>query len=176
MNRRFTPANIALTAVLIALTTVFTLLVRVPTPARGYVNLSDVAITFTSIAFGPWIGLAAGGIGAALADLLGGYAAFAPLTFIAHGLEGLVIGMIAFRQRSLPNMIAAWLVGSVIMVGCYFVGEGLFYTGWPPAIAEAPLNAFQAVVGGLVGIPLYLAVRAAYPPIERLGKRQTWTE
>ena len=51
---RVSPARIALAALLIALTTVFTLLIRVPVPAtQGYVNLSDVAITFTGLIFGP---------------------------------------------------------------------------------------------------------------------------
>jgi uncharacterized membrane protein len=176
VKRSISPATIALVAVLIALTTVFTLLIRVPTPARGYVNLSDVAITFASLAFGPWIGFAAGGIGTALADLLGGYAAFAPLSFVAHGLEGLVMGLIGGRTHSVPRMIGAWLAGSAVMVATYLIGEGLFYTGWPPAFAGVPLNAFQALVGGLVGIPLVIAVRRAYPPLERLGQPPTWTE
>ncbi len=129
MSRRFTPGMIALTALLIALTTILTLLVKIPTPARGYVNLSDAAITFSSLAFGPIIGMISGGVGAALADILGGYAPFAPLSLIAHGLEGLIIGLIAFRDRSVSRMILAWLAGSLVMVACYLVGEGLFYTG-----------------------------------------------
>ncbi len=170
------PAMIALTAVMIALTIVFTLLVRIPTPARGYVNLSDVAITFAALAFGPWVGAVAGGIGTALADVLGGFAPFAPLSLVAHGLEGLVIGLLGHGRRSLARMIVAWAAGGLIMVAVYLVGEGLFLTGWPPALAEAPMNAFQALVGGVVGIPLVIAVRRAYPPIERLGRRQAWTE
>ncbi len=170
------PATIALVAVLITLTMVFTLSVRVPTPARGYVNLSDVAITFAGLAFGPWIGMVAGGVGTALADLVGGFGAFAPLSLLAHGLEGLLIGLLGWRRRDVLGMAGAWAVGGAAMVAVYLVGEGLFYTGWPPALAEAPMNAFQAVVGGAVGIPLVLAVRKAYPPIERLGRRQSWTE
>lgn len=170
------PALIALTAVLIALTTIFTLLIRVPTPARGYVNLSDVAITFAGLAFGPWIGAVAGGVGTGLADALGGFAPFAPLSFVAHGLEGLLIGLLGRGRRSVFALAIAWAAGGLAMVAVYLVGEGLFYTGWPPALAEAPMNAFQALVGGVVGIPLYLAVRAAYPRIDRLGRRQSWTE
>lgn len=170
------PATIALAAVMIALTTVFTLLVRVPTPARGYVNLSDVAITFAALALGPWVGAVAGGIGTALADVLGGFAPFAPLSLVAHGLEGFVIGLLGSGQRNLARMITAWAAGGLIMVATYFIGEGLILTGWGPAFAEVPLNLFQAVVGAVVGIPLVIAVRWAYPPIERLGRRQTWTE
>lgn len=170
------PAMIALAAVMIALTAVFTLLVRIPTPARGYVNLSDTAITFAALAFGPWVGAVAGGIGTALADVLGGFAPFAPLSLVAHGLEGLLIGLLGRGRRNPVGMIGAWAVGGLVMVATYLLGEGLFYTGWPPALAEAPMNALQAAVGALVGIPLVIAVRRAYPPIERLGHRQNWTE
>jgi uncharacterized membrane protein len=176
MNRKLSPALIALTSLLISLTTVFTLLIRVPTPARGYVNLSDVAITFASLAFGPWVGMVVGGVGTALADLLGGFAPFAPLSLIAHGLEGLLMGLLAWRRRSVPMLILAWFVGSAAMICCYLVGEALFYTGWQLALLEVPLNAFQAVIGGLVGIPLLVAVRAAYPAIDELGRRKTWTD
>ncbi len=176
MRRRFTPAMIALLALLIALTTVLTLLVKIPTPARGYVNLSDAAIIFASLAFGPIIGMIAGGVGAALADVLGGYAPFAPLSLVAHGLEGLVIGLIASRGRSIPRMVLAWLTGSLLMVACYLVGEGLFLTSWPPALAEIPFNLFQALIGGLVGVPLVVAIRQAYPPIDQMGRRRTWSE
>ena len=118
----------------------------------------------------------AGGVGTALADVLGGYAPFAPLSLIAHGLEGLVIGLIAMRGRSIPRMVLAWLAGSLVMVACYLVGEGLFLTSWPPALAEIPFNLFQALIGGLVGIPLVVVIRQAYPPIDQLGRRRTWTE
>ncbi len=173
---RYSPAMIALVALLIALTTILTLLVRIPTPARGYVNLSDVAVTFSALLFGPLVGAVAGGVGAALADLFGGYAFFAPLSLIAHGLEGFLIGYLGWRRRSVPALIVAWLAGTAAMVGCYLVGEGLFYTGWPAAFAELPLNVFQGIVGAVVGIPLVLAVRRAYPAVDQLGRRRTWHE
>jgi uncharacterized membrane protein len=176
MRRRPSPAIVALTALLIALTAVFTLLVRVPTPARGYVNLSDVAITFAALAFGPWVGMVSGGLGTALADLLGGYAPFAPLSLVAHGLQGLVIGLLSRGRHSLPVMVLAWLAGAIVMVSCYLLGEGLFLTGWPAALAEVPLNAFQALVGAVGGIPLVIAVRRSYPLLEQMGRSRTWTE
>jgi len=160
---------IAITAIMIAVTAVFTLLIRVPIPAtQGYINFSDVAIYFAATAFGPWIGMVAGGVGTALADVLGGYAQFAPLTLLAHGLQGLVVGALVRRARPL-NLVLAWLAGMATMVGLYLLGEGLVLTGWGPALMEAPFNLLQNVVGGLVGIPLFHAVRKAYPPVTRLG-------
>ena len=177
MKRQLSPALIALSALLIALTAVFTLVVRVPVPAtQGYVNLSDVAITFAALIFGPWVGLAAGGVGAALADLLGGYSQFAPLSLVAHGLEGLLIGWLGRGRRTIPGMILAWIPGAIAMIASYLLGEGLVLTGWPAALAEMPFNAFQMLVGAVVGIPLVLAVRRAYPPIDQIGQRKTWTE
>lgn len=174
MKSRLTPAMIGLLAVLIALTTVFTLSVRVPTPARGYVNLSDVAITFASLAFGPWVGAIAGGVGTAIADLVG-YPVYAPITLVVHGLQGLLIGLIGYRQRSLLRLILAWLAGAVVMVGGYLIG-GIPIVGFATSALDIPGNAFQALLGALIGIPLVFAVRKAYPAIDRLGRRQTWTE
>ncbi len=167
---------VAIAAVMIAVTAVFTLLVRIPIPAtQGYVNFSDVATYFAAFAFGPVIGFVAGGIGAALADVIGGYAQFAVLTLLAHGLQGVVAGVLA-RGRSLPGLIVAWAAGTVTMAGIYLLGEGLVLTGWGPAIAELPFNLLQNVAGGLVGIPLYLAVRRAYPPVIRLAQPEGWQE
>lgn len=174
--KRSTPFLVAIGAVMIAVTTVFTMLVRIPIPAtQGYFNFSSVAINFSAFTFGPWIGLVSGGVGAAIADVIGGYPQFAILTLIAHGLEGLVAGLLGHGRR-LPGLILAWLAGGLVMVAIYFLGEGLVLTGWGPAVAEVPMNLLQSAVGAVVGIPLFYAVRSAYPPIVRLGERPTWRE
>ncbi len=168
---------VALAAVMIAVTAVFTLLIRVPIPAtQGYFNFSDVAITFAGLAFGPWVGLVAGGLGTALADVVGGYAQWAPLSFLAHGLEGLLIGYLG-RRRAFSFILLGWFLGSLAMVGLYYLGGAAILIGdWTVALAEVPVNLLQAAAGGLVGIPLYYAVRRAYPPLEQLGRGVTWTE
>ncbi|MFH1084545.1 MAG: ECF transporter S component [Chloroflexota bacterium] len=167
---------IAVAAIMIALTAVFTLLVRVPIPAtQGYFNFSDVAIFFAAFTFGPWIGLVAGGVGTALADIMGGYAQFAPLSLVAHGLEGLLVGLLA-RQARGWRLALAWLAGAAAMVGLYFAGEFWVFGIGPEAFAEVPINLFQVAVGGLVGIPLYYAVRRAYPPITRMAEPTSWRE
>jgi uncharacterized membrane protein len=183
---RVSPARIALAALLIPLTTVLTVVARVPIGTTGgYLNLSDVAIVFTGLTFGPWIGMVAGGVGAAWGDVILGAPQFAPLSLLAHGLQGLLIGWIGYRQRRLSIMLLAWLAGAVAMVGCYFLGEGLVLyqvqgspasAGWVLAAAEVPWNVVQATVGGILGIALTLLVRKAYPRVDQLGQRRTWTE
>ncbi len=147
-----------------------TLLVRIPfAPTRGYFNLGDVVITFTALTLGPLTGLLAGGVGTASADLIGGFAQFAPITLAAHGLQGLVIGLIArSRPTSLVLAILAGVAGMAVMAGGYLVGE-LLLTGVGAALQEVPGNLVQSGVGVILGIPLSLAVRRAYPPVRDLS-------
>jgi uncharacterized membrane protein len=163
--------TISLMAVMTAIVFVFTRFIQIPA-GIGYFNLSDVAIFFAAFAFGPWVALVAGGLGAALADLSSGYANFAPLTFLAHGLEGFVAGYIMFRMKSMPTRyIIAWALGALMTLGFYFVGESAFdVLGGPvQAATDLPVNIVQVVVGGIVGFALLYAVRRAYPQIDRFA-------
>jgi uncharacterized membrane protein len=168
--------RLVITAVMIAVVAVFTMYIRVPIPASGgYFNLSDVAIFFTAFLFGPLPALLAGGVGAALADVLGGFPEFAWLSLIAHGLEGLLAGLLVARG-GWPRTLLGWAAGSAAMVLGYFLGEWLVMLGIGPALGELPVNVLQVVVGGVVGTVLVTAVRTAYPPITEIGRSRTWRE
>lgn len=159
--------RVASVAILTAVTAVFTIFIRVPSPARGYFNLGDVAVAFTAYTLGPLSALLAGGIGTALADLLSGYAQWAPISLVVHGLEGLAIGLIArLRPGHLGIAVSAGVAGIVVMV-CGYLAGGIVLTGVGPALAEAPGNIVQAAAGVILGIPLSLAVLRAYPPVRR---------
>ncbi len=172
MSQRINPRDIAITAMMIALVAVVTRFLIVPIGA-GFFNLSDAAVYFTAFTFGPVIGFLAGGIGAALADLSAGYAAFAPLTFMAHGLQGLVAGFIVLRGPGslVARMILAAVAGTLTMAGVYFLGEyfgaNLGWGGPAQALTELPFNVLQNVIGAAIAIPLSLLVRRAYPPLNR---------
>ena len=77
--------TIPLIAIMTAVTTVLTMLVKIPTPIRGYLNLSDTMIYFSAYAFGPWVGGIIGGLGPALSDLISGYPQWAIFTFVIDG-------------------------------------------------------------------------------------------
>lgn len=176
MSQRVTPREIAITALMIALVAVVTRFLIVPVGA-GFFNLSDAAVYFTAFTFGPVIGFLAGGIGAALADLSAGYASFAPLTFLAHGLQGLVAGLIVLRGPGslVTRMVLAAVAGTVAMAGVYFAGEyfgeSLGWGGPAQAVTELPFNLLQNAIGAVIAIPLSLLVRKAYPPINRYTSR-----
>jgi uncharacterized membrane protein len=166
--------TIVAAAIMAAVVTVFTAVVQVPIPgAGGYFNLSDVAIIFAAVTFGPWVGLVAGGLGTAIADLILGYAQYAPLSFIAHGGEGLLAGLIVVRRPSW--LIPAWLVGVVFMMAGYFIGETFMVGSAQALTALLGANWIQALAG-VLGIALHYAVRAAYPPIASWRGTGAWQE
>ncbi len=169
--------RLIITAVLIAVVAVFTLVIRWPIPATGgYFNVSDVAIFFTAILFGPGPALIAGGVGAGLADILSGYPEFSWLSLIAHGGEGLLAGLLMARGGWL-RMGLGWLLGSIVMVAGYYIGEtGVMSIPVAQAALEVPWNIGQVVVGGIVGAALVIAVKRAYPPITQIGQHRVWRQ
>ena len=72
--------KLVLAAVFAALCTILTLVIQIPSPMHGYVNLGDCAVLLSAWVLGPGYGGAAAGIGSMLADLFSGYAYNAPGT------------------------------------------------------------------------------------------------
>lgn len=162
------PRTLATTAIMTALVLVLTLIHIGVTPTGGYVHFGDIAIYFTALAFGPWAGLVAGGLGTGLADVISGYATFAPLSLIVHGAQGFVAGWIV-RERETPVRLAlAVIAGGLVVIGGYFVGEALVPPLGGPALAagEVPGNVIQELFGAL-GAVVYLAVARAYPRLRQ---------
>ncbi len=166
MNRPFDIRRMTLAALMAALIFVLTVLPRIPTPVGGYIHLGDVGITFAALAFGPWVAALAGGMGTALADLSAGYAQFALASLLVHGLQGWLMGLLVRRRLAAVPVLAAVLVGTVVLVGGYFLAEVVLLSV-AVALTEIPLNIVQGLVGGLVGVSLYFAVARAYPPLRR---------
>lgn len=165
--------KIAVVAVLTAVVVVFTMIVKIPT-AKGYLNLSDVAICFIAFTFGPWTAFLAGGLGAAIADLVSGYAQWALISFVVHGAEGLLVALIV-RNRADSKGISAVrkILAGIVCVATvtlgYFLLAGAFVSGFAVAAAEIPGNLVQSLVGVVLGLSVSYAVKRAYPPVGGLA-------
>ena len=168
--------RISLIAVCIAIVAVLVSIVPVPIPATGgFTHPGAVAEIFVALAFGPIVGMVAGGVGAAIADLVLGYGSFAPLTLIAHGALGLLAGYIGWKKSG-GNQVVGWIVGGLALVAVYFVGEATIYGfGVAGALAEVPINLFQVALG-VLGLLLFRLVRRGYPQIEQLGEDAVFEE
>ena len=132
-------------------------MISVPTPVVGNVNLGDAAILLTAwILGGPW-SVVASACGSTLADLVSGYALYAPATLlIKGGLALCALGLEkGLRRLRLPPMVCLLLSGlcaEVWMAGGYFVYEATVLSlGWAAA-ANLPFNAVQGGVGLGLGI------------------------
>jgi len=166
MSRLMTIRRITVIALMSALIFVLTVLPRIPTPVGGYIHLGDVAITFSALAFGPWVAAVAGGIGTALADIGAGYAQFALFSFLVHGLQGAVVAFLVRKNLSMLTLASGVLAGAFIVMGGYFLAEVVLY-GLGEAVLELLPNFIQGLAGGIIGVPLYMTVEKAYPPLSR---------
>ncbi len=144
-------------ALIAALACVATMIIKIPSPLNGYVNLGDAVVLVAGWMLSPAYGFLAAGIGSALADLFSGYAVYAPATFVIKGLMALIAYFIArtFRnkQRKLPSKIVSGVAAEIFMILGYFVFEGFLY-GFVPSAVNIPANAVQGVAGIVMGILL----------------------
>ena len=98
-------SRLVYTALFTALTTVATLVIQVPSPMSGYVNLGDAMVLLSAWILGPVYGTAAAGIGSMLADLLSGYAYYAPGTLIIKCLMAFVAAQVFFVGPPMRYMV-----------------------------------------------------------------------
>jgi uncharacterized membrane protein len=144
----------------ITLVAITTMIVRIPNSVNGYVNFGDSMIFALAMLGGPGLGAIAGGIGSALADILGGYAHYALPTLLIKGAEGFLAGyLVRLARHSLPGKVAGLAVAAVWMAGGYFFTAWLFY-GLAPAWASLPGDIFQ----GALSIPLSLILLQLLKP------------
>lgn len=156
--------QLSLMTVMTALVAVGTLVIRIPNPMGGYFNVGDVMIFVSALTFSPLVGGFAGGVGSAIADMIG-FPVFAVPTLIIKGLEGFIAGLITNRKSVFRDAVAVVVAGSVMVTGYFLVELYVLQWGMGGALAEVPGNVAQIVVGGVIGIPLSYVVRRRLPEI-----------
>ena len=156
---------VTLSAVFTAAVFAATYVIHIPIPqTQGYINLGDTMVLTAGLLLGPYLGLIAGGVGSALADIALGYAHWAPLTLIIKGLEGFIAGYISRKCKSLYSYIFSSVLASAEMVLGYFLTELMLY-GLGAALVELPGNIFQAISGCIIAVPIAHTVKSKYPQI-----------
>lgn len=150
--------KIVLCAMFAALCCLSTMVIQVPSPLGGYLNLGDGFVLTGAFLLGPWYGALAGGLGSALADLLSGYVQYVPGTFLIKAGMAVIAGLLcrpfARHLPALPARLLAALPGECLMVLGY-----LLYEAWPLAYGAGALvgvtsNVMQAILGVVVSLIL----------------------
>jgi uncharacterized membrane protein len=147
--------RIVLSAMLASLVCVATMIIKLPSPLGGYINLGDCIVLLCGWMLGPVYAFCAAGIGSALADVFSGYASYAIATFAIKGLMALlawwIFRVLAKRVKPFAARIVGGICAEVLMVGGYLTFESFLY-GFVPSLVNVPANAVQGIAGILIGM------------------------
>lgn len=157
--------DLILSSMLIALVFVATLLlnIKLPTGNGGLIHLGTAMLFIVSILFGPKKGMIAGAVGMGLFDLVSGYALWAPITFFARGIQGYLVGKIAWSNGRNGNSfrfnLLATIISTPFMIAGYYIGEAIIFKSWLIPLASIPGDIVQTVIGLLVAIPVCVLLK-----------------
>ena len=149
-----TTQRIVMAALLAALTCVATMIIKIPSPLKGYLNLGDCVVLLAGWMLPPTYGFLAAGLGSALADTFSGYVTYVPATFVIKGLMALIafygFKLLHSKLGNISSRIISGIVAEVVMVAGYFIFEGFLY-GFGPSLVNIPANVIQGIAGLIIG-------------------------
>lgn len=147
--------QIALDAMFVALTLVFTAFVNIQVPsfggAGGLIHLGNVPLFIAAIIYGKRTGALAGAMGMGLFDILSGWAAWAPCTIITCGAMGFVTGAICYKKKGIIWKVVAMIAALIIKLAGYFIFESFIMgNGAVAALKSVPGNIVQVTMAAII--------------------------
>lgn len=157
--------KIAQAGLFTAIIFVFTMFVKVPI-GIGYAHVGDAFIYLYACMGGGWYALVAGSIGATLADLVGGYAIYAPATLIIKPLVALPFVLLCRNEEKIFNLRSGLtnILALVIDTFGYFIANLIIFghsdsaTVLKSALGASAGTALQGVASSIVFIIVALAL------------------
>ena len=153
--------KMVLAALFAAFCCVATMVIKFTPPGTlGYIHLGDALVLLSGIVLGPIYGGLAAGIGSMMADILSGYAMWAPGTFLIKAICAILAGWMFSKLKvvrknnsfSLLKLIVLTIIPELFMVGAYFIyGSFLLF-----AITGDQKTMIAALSSSLTGIPANL--------------------
>ena len=154
--------SLVISAILAALVIVSIFFIKIPMIGQGYVHIADSFILLGAL-LGPFYGFLVGGIGALLADLLSGYAIYAPWSLMVHGLQAILMALLIVKIADLTWIkffIGGLVISFLTVVLSYALVEYILSGGQMAlALATIPINFLQILVGTAVGTVLYEPIK-----------------
>lgn len=159
------------TAMMTAMVMIATTFFKVPN-AMGYIHLGDGFVLLAAIILPKKYACFAGGVGAGLADIYGGYAVWAPWTLVIKIVMVLIVQLFfdfLMKRASNGKHIAkiagipfaelfAYVLAVLWTVSGYYVAQGFISGNWVAPIADVPGNVLQASVGAVITILVSVAL------------------
>ncbi len=162
-NERMNSTSLlVLTALITAMGTIATMFFKVPV-GTGYIHLGDTMVLLAAMLLPRKHAIFAGSVGLGLADLLSGYAVWAPWSFFIK------LGMVLIMQKALATAMEkgennrhilgvpvsemiGFVVAAVWTVAGYYIAEAIIYGNWTAPMLGVPFNALQVAVGAVLAV------------------------
>ena len=174
--------QIVMTALFMALCCTATMVIHVPSPTQGFVNLGDCMVLLSGWLLGPWYGFLAAGLGSAFYDLTNpAYVMEAPITLVTKGMYGLVAGLVLYyifkdaKEKYAPQLLATICAAAAYMAA--YLVKNYFYNAaiqeltepvqrWALVVSKIPATVTNGVIAAIfapiLGVALMKALRAAH--------------
>lgn len=148
--------ELVIDALFIALTLAATWLINIRLPlmgSGGLIHLGNVPLFVGAMLYGRKTGAIAGAFGMGLFDLMSGWTAWAPFTFVIVGAMGWTIGLIAEKKpfkHMMANNILSIILAVVIKIVGYYFAEVILYGNWAAPLGSIPGNIIQVGFAGVL--------------------------
>ncbi|MFQ9891805.1 MAG: ECF transporter S component [Emergencia sp.] len=148
--------ELVIEALFIALTLAATWLINIRLPlmgSGGLIHLGNVPLFVGAMLYGRKTGAVSGAFGMGLFDLLSGWTAWAPFTFVIVGTMGYTVGLIAEKKPfkfTMANNILAVITAIVIKVIGYYLAEVILFGNWITPLGSIPGNILQVGAAGVL--------------------------
>jgi len=161
--------KLVLTALMTCLIMIAILFFRIPVPfTQGIVHLGDGLIFLAVLMLGTKYAIAAAALGAATANVIAGFAFWAPWTFVIKGGMALIMGtfidvmMKSQSEKSIFKPSAIRVMGMILsgiwMTVGYYIAGRLIYGNWMVALFGIPWDVGQFIVGIVIASALAAAL------------------
>ena len=158
------------TALLTALTVLFTLILKIPVGPDCYIHLGQPIVFLAVMALPRKYACFAGAVGTSLADILGGYAFWAPWTFVVQLTVVLVFGFFIDRARNsngthmilrIPvSEFIGYIVTIVIGTIAFFFAEYMLFGNIIEAATCVPFRLLLLSSGAIIAAVAFKSLEA----------------
>lgn len=153
--------DLVISSLLVALVFISTRFINFKLPISingGLIHLGNTMLFIAAIIFGKNKGAVAGAFGMGIFDILSGWAAWAPFTFVIRGIMGYIVGAFAFMggkngSSFLQNLLGVF-IGGLWMIAGYYAAEAILYRNILVPVTSIPGNVIQIVAGAVIALPL----------------------
>ena len=161
-------SSLTLTAMLTAMVFAATTFFKVPV-GLGYIHAGDIFVILAALILPKRQACFAGAAGAALSDVIGGFAVWAPWTVLIKVVTVLLVAQartLKLHRNNTPEaggeaakaasrtagnliMIAAYALAALWTAFSYYVAEGVLYGNWIVPLTGIPFNLLQIAIGAV---------------------------